>query len=796
MKQTKAKKKKGKKSVGTFFKWLLKNFVTSLKENYIAIIIITAAMICSAICQSLGVKGWFITCLNFLTGQSATASAGFLGKSGALMGKIFLITAILNFVIPFIKKLFSKNKTKTKSEKGSLKALIDKIVFAGMEQIGFIVCGFGAALALYEFLTLGGGAENSFVIILTILSLVSILLTRANSILTSVSKFFKLTPINNAPVFSVTAGLSLGLTFGFVLDAFSKNSYNLYMTALTLFLTGIAIIVIVKLVKRFTRVKVLLENFAIFLAVSAAVALPFVGNGQVANALTCSFDETAKATAIINYLNDEQRPTELTFLSNSYFDSDVTLQADTLTEAKKIDRVDNDWVWGNTTITKYNILFSLNIALHSDLSQNIFSASYTASAERTAILIGSWGKNEWAGNCDITLLPTEKEDGTIALFAKLTFDIPTIDDNAGTGNSTEYFKKNFLGGSTDGTMTVELGNITVISAEYDFVTAVLYPTPTAVDEKDITVDGNAVSVSSTLNAQQYALFDSEGGLVSEWKDGNGETLAFTELDYDTQYTVKTRTKIYNGDWGTAYGTIAALTQKLTGGTSDDSTDSKLTQAEAVTASVAEGLLTTLGATVLAAGLSAAASTAASATSSAAIAAIGSSGGSLSMFDALQLFLLGGGKQAVKGVTVSVTRVMKKKQNVVKKQLDKARKNYHAAVENKPKTAEGEKMYNELKLKIFQFMRYFPIAEKLSRMSHEMCTGKRNATETPSDETQTEADVVAMKLAANNNNIIFAYSGREQLFAAEMFNTVKFSEGKDIAVDDIFSTEKKEDKNAI
>lgn len=217
----------------------------TLKEIIITTLIMGTAWIILGILNNMGIKSKFLFPLNFLTGSlNGMQGGGTIGIIGGILAKFTLILMFVQTLIPIYKENFGKNKKK-KDVKALWNKLIDltKNVFShGMRIVGFAILGMGSAILVYAFLTVNGNFENSFVIVLALISTLRILLSQASTVIRFFTTIFRLEHISNMPVYSVFLGLSIGFTISISMAIIFSNVFIAYVIGGMLSLSGYCMI--------------------------------------------------------------------------------------------------------------------------------------------------------------------------------------------------------------------------------------------------------------------------------------------------------------------------------------------------------------------------------------------------------------------------------------------------------------------------------------------------------------------------------------------------------------------------
>lgn len=219
----------------------IRDFKQTIKEIGISAVIMIVAWIILGILNYIGVESKFLYPLNFLTASlNGMQGNGILGIIGGIIAKLILLTMIVQTVIPIYKENFGKNK-----KKADVKGLIDKFIELlravfkhGMRLAGFILLGIGVALLIYAFLTVNGNFQNSFVIVLALISTLRILLSQTSTVIRFFTTLFRLTPISNLPIYSVFLGLSFGFTISISMAVIFKSAILAYIIGFSLCFVG------------------------------------------------------------------------------------------------------------------------------------------------------------------------------------------------------------------------------------------------------------------------------------------------------------------------------------------------------------------------------------------------------------------------------------------------------------------------------------------------------------------------------------------------------------------------------
>jgi len=219
----------------------IKQYPQTIKEVIISAIILVFAWIILGILNYIGVESKFLYPLNFLTASlNGMQGNGIIGIIGGIIAKLTLLMMIVQTVIPLYKENFGKNKKKVEIN-GVFKKFIKllKIIFnSGMRLGGFVLVGLGTALIIYAFLTVNGNFENSFVIVLALISTIRVLLTQTSAVIRLFTTVFRLTHLSSLPVYSIFLGLSIGFTVSISMSVILNNVIIAYIAGFVISTLG------------------------------------------------------------------------------------------------------------------------------------------------------------------------------------------------------------------------------------------------------------------------------------------------------------------------------------------------------------------------------------------------------------------------------------------------------------------------------------------------------------------------------------------------------------------------------
>ena len=231
----------------------IQQYHKTLKEIAITTLIMGTAWIILGILNNMGIKSKFLFPLNFLTGSlNGMQGGGTIGIIGGILAKFTLILMFVQTFIPIYKENFGKNK-KESNVKGVYNKLIDltKNVFThGVRLAGFAILGIGIAILIYAFLTVNGNFENSFVIVLALISTLRILLSQTSAVIRFFTTIFRLEHISNMPVYSMFLGLSIGFTISISMSIIFISVFFAYIVGGILSLSGYLMVKRQKIVLR------------------------------------------------------------------------------------------------------------------------------------------------------------------------------------------------------------------------------------------------------------------------------------------------------------------------------------------------------------------------------------------------------------------------------------------------------------------------------------------------------------------------------------------------------------------
>jgi len=225
----------------------IENYPQTVKEVFVSASILILSWIILGILNYVGIESKFLFPLNFLTASlNGMQGGGIIGIVGGIIAKLTLLTMIVRVAIPIYKENFGKNK-KRADIKGAIEKFIEllkKIFRRGLKLSGFILLGIGSAIIVYAFLTVNGNFENSFVIILALISTLRILVTQTSSILRFFTTIFRITNLNSLPMYSILLGLSFGFTISISMAMLLKNVLIAYSIGFLLVIFGYCVIII------------------------------------------------------------------------------------------------------------------------------------------------------------------------------------------------------------------------------------------------------------------------------------------------------------------------------------------------------------------------------------------------------------------------------------------------------------------------------------------------------------------------------------------------------------------------
>ena len=219
----------------------ISQYKQTLKEITITFLVMSIFWILLGVLNYIGIKSKILYPLIFFTGSlNGMQEGGIIGIVGGMISKFLLVLMIVQTIIPIYKKHFGKNKKqiKMKEKYNSLIMLSRKIFSRGLKLAGFTILGLGIALIIYAFLTVNGKFQNSFVIILALISTLRILLSQTSTIIRFFTAIFRLEHISNLPVYSFFLGLSIGFTLSISISIIIKSIILVYVIGFVLSMIG------------------------------------------------------------------------------------------------------------------------------------------------------------------------------------------------------------------------------------------------------------------------------------------------------------------------------------------------------------------------------------------------------------------------------------------------------------------------------------------------------------------------------------------------------------------------------
>ncbi|MBQ2711846.1 MAG: bacterial Ig-like domain-containing protein [Clostridia bacterium] len=724
---------------------LLGNFFKSLWEGLPAILIMAAAWLSSVYLEQNNIIGWWTKPLQFLCGASSD------GDTFSTVGSIISRCLLLMMLISFIKSLFKKKQKLTREEKRIMRketrargtSVFKKILAAGFSQVGFLMIGAGIATAVYAFITVDGSPQNSLVIVLSALALLRVLTTGVGLVIQFFTRLCRLSPQNNAPIYSVVSGLSLGFVACFALSFLFPDIQTVYYVAAILVGAGLFIAIIFSAVRSRSSVRRMLKSFC-FIAMACSVALSPLLMIRGADALP-----TVSRQEIVAAMNGQHRPEAVTL---DMTERNITGYRISATEAEVTSAERYTFlvpVWVHKMTAEVSLTLRLHIAEDGAPIQGTFVLHERFISDDSAIFdwssIGIIPNNEYTGTVSAEFVLSQ--DG--ALCWKPTFTL--VGQKGGlTEDSlqqTEPSNSDFTRAMHFNTECYPIADGEAIVAAYTDLlmpaltelrvdvqnakTVFSYGTPfsyegisvvahygesyseevplsectvsaegfdaTASGEYTVTVSARGISGSYTVWVAERvpsALmldysgcvteftcgteFHTEGLLVSlVYEDGGSRTLSAEE--YEVTSAVDTEQE------GTYTVNVSAF-----GFTQSYEVIYEPKPIEAVKDAAAGTAVTVAVSTAITAGISSLAGVAASAGAGGVAAMAGQAtlqlgstilvkGGGITGLKALSdVFMLGGGQQAVKGLTVSVTGALSDKELSSKIELDHAHRRYNAS----------------------------------------------------------------------------------------------------------------------